>query len=174
MKHVLSILVENQPGVLVRVAGMFSRRGFNIDSLAVGETQDPEFSRMTVVVKGSGAVVDQVVKQLEKLVEVTAVQVLVPSASVARGMAMIKVKTGDQRGEILRLAEVFRANVIDVAEKTLTMEITGDCEKINAFAEIMKPYGILEMVRTGMVGLTRGETTIYENEEWNGYEQNVL
>lgn len=174
MKHVLSILVQNQPGVLVRVASMFSRRGFNIDSLAVGVTHVPEYSRITAVIRGSEAVVSQVIKQLDKLVEVVNVQVLPPSAAVTRGMAMIKVEAGDRRSEVLKLAEVFRASVIDISEMTLTLEITGDEDKINALAELLVPYGVLELVRTGIVGLARGENTIYKHEESDYNEENVL
>jgi acetolactate synthase-1/3 small subunit len=176
MKNVLSILVQNQPGVLMRVASMFSRRGFNIDSLAVGVTEIPEFSRITAVVCGDGAVVNQVIMQLAKLVEVQAVQILPADTSVTRGMAMLKVKAKERRMEVFKLAEVFRANVVDVGEQTLTMEITGDEEKINAFAELLKPFEILEMIRTGPIGLARGENTInkYNCEEREIYEQNVL
>lgn len=177
MKQVLSILVQNQPGVLVRVAGMFSRRGFNIDSLAVGVTQDVQYSRITAVVCGDQSIVAQVIKQLEKLIEVVAVQVLADNASVNRGMALLKVRAGDRRAEVLKLAEVFRANAVDVQEQTLTLEITGDEDKINAFADLLVPYGLLEMIRTGVIGLARGENTIYQNlscEEKDIYEQNVL
>lgn len=174
MKYVLSILVHNQPGVLMRVAGMFSRRGFNIHSLAVGTTQDQDYSRMTVVVCGDEGIVDQVFKQLEKLVEVVAVQILPPEAAVRRGMAMIKVAAGEKRGEVIKLADVFRAAVVDVSENTVTLEVTGDDEKINALAEVLVPYGILEIVRTGLIGLIRGEETIHLNERSNFYEQIVL
>lgn len=174
MKHVLSILVHNQPGVLVRVAGMFSRRGFNIHSLAVGTTQDPDCSRITVVVCGDNGILDQVLKQLDKLVEVVAVQILPPEAAVRRGMAMFKVAAGEKRGEVLKLAEVFRASVIDVSENTVTLEVTGDEEKINALAEVLVPYGILELVKTGLIGLVRGEDTIYQYERSHYYEQIVL
>ena len=174
MKHVLSILVQNQPGVLVRVASMFSRRGFNIDSLAVGVTHVPEYSRITAVVCGNQAIVDQVVKQLGKLVEVVNVQILEPSQAVARGMALLKIEVGERRSEALKLAEIFRASVIDISENTLTFEITGDEDKINAFAELLVPYGILEMSRTGLIGLARGENTIYKYEEREYYETIVL
>jgi acetolactate synthase-1/3 small subunit len=174
VKHVLSILVQNQPGVLVRVASMFSRRGFNIDSLAVGVTQLPEQSRITAVVCGNQAIVQQVVKQLGKLVEVVAVQILPPDSAVTRGLAILKVKVGDKRNEVLKLAEIFRANTIDVQEQTLTFEITGDEDKINAFTEVLLPYGVLEMIRTGIIGLVRGVDTIYEYEEMDNYEQIVL
>lgn len=175
MKHVLSILVYNQPGVLVRVAGMFSRRGFNIHSLSVGTTHDPRYSRITVVVCGDNGILDQVIKQLDKLVEVQAIQLLPPDAAVRRGMAMLKVGAGgDKRAEVLKLAEVFRAGVVDVSEQTVTFEITGDDEKINAFAELLSPYGILEMARTGLTGLARGENTIHQYERRDYYEQIVL
>lgn len=174
MRQVLSILVQNQPGVLVRVAGMFSRRGFNIDSLTVGVTQDTEYSRITAAVCGDQSVVDQVTKQLEKLVEVVAVQSLSQISSVTRGMALLKVRAGDKRTEVLKLAEVFRANVVDVQETTLTLEITGDEEKINALADLLVPYGLLEMIRTGLIGLARGENTIYQYEESDTNDENVL
>lgn len=166
MKHVLSVLVQNQPGVLVRVASMFSRREFNIDSLAVGVTQLPEYSRMTVVVHGDQAIVSQMIKQLEKLVEVVAVRILPPHSSVSRGMTLLKVNAeGDTRAEILKMAEIFRAKVVDAQKTTLILEITGDDEKIDAFTEILAPYGILETIRTGLIGLERGDHTIYKKYE---------
>ncbi|MDU4962167.1 MAG: acetolactate synthase small subunit [Sporomusaceae bacterium] len=173
MKNVLSVLVQNQPGVLVRVASMFARRGFNIDSLAVGPTQRPEYSRITAVVAGNQLVVDQVVKQLKKLIEVVAVQVL-PPESVARGLALIKINASEQRSEILKLAEVFRASVVDVDTQVLTLEITGDEAKIDALATVLAPFGVVEMVRTGLIGLARSNNTIYQSEENDEYEQNVL
>lgn len=172
--NVLSVLVHNQPGVLVRVAGMFSRRGFNIDSLTVGVTQNPEFSRITVAVNGNQAFIDQVKKQIEKLVEVVAVQILPLDHSVVRGMALIKVKAGENRAEILKLAEVFRANVIDISGSSVTMEVTGEDSKLNALTEVLAPYGLLETIQTGLVALERGENTIYQYEERLNYEQNVL
>ncbi|WP_312423795.1 acetolactate synthase small subunit [Anaerospora hongkongensis] len=174
MKQVLSILVQNQPGVLVRVVSMFSRRGFNIDSLTVGTTQVPEYSRITVVVYGNEAIITQVVKQLSKLVEVLAVRILLPEGSVTRGMALIKINAGEHRTDVLKLAEVFRASVIDLKEQTLTLEITGDEDKIDAFTEVLQPYGILEMIRTGLVGLARGTTTIYEDKASEECEKWVL
>ncbi|HMM20427.1 MAG TPA: acetolactate synthase small subunit [Selenomonadales bacterium] len=174
MKHVLAILVCNQPGVLVRIAGMFARRGFNIHSLAVGPTQDPAYSRITVVVCGDNETLDQVVKQLGKLLEVAAIQLLPPETTVRCGLAMIKVATGTNRGEVLKLAEVFRASIIDVSDQTVTFEITGEEEKLNAFAELLNPYGILELVRTGLIGLARRTSTIYQYERRLNYEQVVL
>lgn len=160
MEQVLSIVVRNQPGVLMRVAGMFSRRGFNIDSLAVGITQNPEFSRMTVTMNADEQTVDQVCKQLEKLIEVEAVKVLPPSKSAKRSMALVKVKTGKNRLEILKVADVFRAHTIDVGEESLTFLITGEISKLEAFVDVMKPYGIIELVQTGVVALERGKTSL--------------
>lgn len=160
MKQVLSILVRNQPGVLMRVAGLFSRRGFNIDSLAVGITEKPAFSRMTVGLYGNEATVEQVKKQLEKLAEVEEVRLLPAEAMVSRGMALVKVDAGEKRMEILKLAEIFRASVLDVGTKTLVFEITGADDKIRAFAEALAPYGILELVQTGVVALERGESAM--------------
>ncbi|BBB90857.1 MAG TPA: acetolactate synthase small subunit [Methylomusa anaerophila] len=174
MQNIISILVQNQPGVLVRVAGMFSRRGFNIDSLTVGVTQDPEYSRITVTVRGNHTFMNQIKYQLEKLVEVAAVQILPKENSVARGMALIKVNAGDKRGELLKLSEVFRASVVDITDTAITFEITGDESKIEAFANVLTPYGILETIRAGLVALERGENTIYKVEESDEYEQNVL
>ena len=143
MEQVLSIVVRNQPGVLMRVAGMFSRRGYNIDSLAVGITQNPEFSRMTVTMQANETTVDQVCKQLAKLVEVEAVKILPPHNTSQRSMALIKVQTKDKRLEILRVADVFRAHAIDISGESLTFLITGDVSKLRAFEEVMKPYGIM-------------------------------
>jgi len=176
MRNVLSVYVRNQPGVLVRVASMFSRREFNIDSLAVGETQTPEYSRITVVVHGDANLVDQMIKQLEKLPDVVAVQRLDAGAAVYRGMTMIKVKADDSnRLDVLKMAELFRAHVIDVQPTTLIFEITGDDEKVTAFMQILSPYGILEVIRTGLIGLERGEHTINEKcEEREYYGKNLL
>jgi len=161
MKHVLSILVQNQPGVLVRVASMFTRRGFNIDSLAVGTTQVPEYSRITAVTHGSPRVVNQMVRQLEKLYEVEAVQVLKAGEAVTVGMAVVKVRFGSRRAEIFRLAWQFAANLVADDAGIGVFVITGDDERIDAFAEMLAPYGVLEITRTGVIGLARGEETIY-------------
>ena len=164
MQNVISILVENQPGVLVRVVGLFARRGFNIDSLTVGVTHDPKYSRITVTVTGDEDFMEQVKNQISKLVEVESVKILPPNGKVARSMALLKVRTDENRGEILKLSEVFRAAVVDIKDTTITFEITGDDNKIEAFQEILKPYGLLETIRTGVVALERGENTIYNNE----------
>lgn len=176
MRHVLSVLVQNQPGVLVRVASMFSRREFNIDSLSVGVTESPEYSRMTVVVQGDHELAAQMIKQLEKLLEVVAVQLLEAGASVNRGMTLLKVKAEENnRLEILKVAEIFRARVVDVQATALILEITGDDEKVDAFTRLLSPYGILETIRTGLIGLERGEQTIYEKcEEREYYGKNLL
>lgn len=157
MKHVLSIVVRNQPGVLMRVAGMFSRRGYNIDSLAVGMTENRNFSRITVTVDHNAATVNQIIKQLEKLIEVEDVKLLPEESKISRGMALVKVAAGNSRMDILKLAEVFRASVIDINEEVLIFEITGAESKIKAFVDVMKTYGILEMVQTGVIALERGQ-----------------
>lgn len=176
MKHVLSVLVQNQTGVLVRVASLFSRREFNIDSLAVGVTESPEFSRITVVVHGDEYLVDQMMKQLEKLPDVEAVQRLAEGDAVYRGLTMIKVHADDtNRLDILKMAELFRARVIDVQPTTLIFEVTGDDDKVTAFTRLLKPYGIMEIIRTGLIGLERGEHTIQEHcEEREYYGKNLL
>jgi acetolactate synthase-1/3 small subunit len=164
--HTISILVLNQSGVLVRVAGMFSRRGFNIESLAVGTTHVPEYSRITAVMQGSDAIVAQVVKQLEKLVEVRAVEILPVNTAVVRDMAMIKVKAEqDKKLEVLQLAETFGAKVVDISNETLMVEITSGKTNTDALIDALSSYGILEMIRTGVVGLQRGDCSIYEKEK---------
>lgn len=175
MRHVLSVFVENQTGVLVRVVSMFSRREFNIDSLAVGETERPEYSRITIVVHGDERIVEQMIKQLEKMPVVRAVQRLDENA-VCRGMTLIKVKADDNtRLDALKMAELFRAHVIDVEAGTLIFEITGGDDKVTAFLRLLKPYGIAEVIRTGLIALERGEHTIYEHcEEREYYGKNLL
>jgi len=166
MEHTLSILVLNHPGVLVRVAGMFARRGFNIESLAVGATHVHEFSRITAVMKGSEAMVAQVAKQLEKLIEVRAVEFLPGNAAVVRDTAMIKVKASrDQQLEVLQLSESFGAKVVDISEQALIIEITSGESNTEALIHALTPYGILEMIRTGVIGLQRGSGSIYQNEK---------
>ena len=177
MKHVLSVYVENQPGVLVRVASMFSRREFNIDSLSVGVTQSPEFSRITVVVHGDTNLIEQMIKQLEKMPIVRAVQRLDSATAVTRGMTMIKVKADDtNRLDVLKMAELFRAHVVDVQASNLIFEITGNDEKVTAFLRILEPYGVKEVIRTGLIALERGENIIedYSNHEREFYSKNLL
>ncbi len=156
-KHSISILVENHPGVLVRVAALFARRGYNIESVSVGATQDPMLSRITIVVTGNDAVIEQVTKQLHKLIEVIKVSDITHTDTVDRELVLIKVsaKAGD-RHEILAIADTFRANVIDVAETSLVVEATGQPDKLTALENLLRRYGIIETVRTGKVVLVRG------------------
>jgi acetolactate synthase-1/3 small subunit len=161
MRHTLSVLVENRHGVLTRVAGMFSRRGYNIDSLTVGVTEDPTISRMTIVVKGDDEVLEQVTKQLNKLIEVIRVTDLKNEDTVERELAMIKVRSDvSSRSEIMQIADIFRARIIDVAPKSMTIEITGDDTKIEAIEQLLRPFGIKEMVRTGKIAMKRGAKNV--------------
>lgn len=155
MKHTISILVENHFGVLARVSGMFSTRGYNIDSLCVGETDDPAISRMTAVVRGDDDVIDQIIKQLNKLVEVIEVEDLSKASFVERELVMIKVTADGTRREIIEMANIFRAKVVDVGIKSLIVEVTGSEGKINAFIDMMRPFGIQELVRTGEIAIMR-------------------
>jgi acetolactate synthase-1/3 small subunit len=156
MRHVLSATVQNVPGVLAHVAGMFASRGYNIDSLAVGETEDPRLSRMTFVVVGDDSVLEQVRKQLEKIVTVVRVDDVSSHDHVERDLMLIKVgmKPG-QRAEIRELAEIFRGRVVDVAHDDVTIEIAGQEKKIEAFIDLMRPFGIVELVRTGRIAIVR-------------------
>lgn len=157
MRHTLAVLVENSPGVLARVSGLFSRRGFNIDSLAVGRTEDPDISRMTIVVEGDAWVLEQVNKQLHKLVDVIKINDITADEYVDRELVLIKVNVDPaHRGEVMQIADVFRARIVDLGGKTLTMECTGNDGKINAFEESLRPYGIKELVRTGKIAMLRG------------------
>lgn len=157
MRHVLSALVQNQPGVLAHVSGMLASRGFNIDSLAVGETEDPNLSRMTFVVHGDDNVLDQVRKQLDKLVTVVKVQDISAEDFVERDLMLIKVRsTPERRMDIVLLVEMFRARVVDISPGDLLIEISGQERKVEAFVELMRPYGILELARTGRIALVRG------------------
>jgi acetolactate synthase-1/3 small subunit len=160
-KHTLSVLVENRPGVLTRVAGLFARRGFNIDSLAVGPTENPAVSRMTVVVDVDERPLEQVTKQLNKLVEVLKVVELDRTASVQREILLVKVRADLQtRSHVLETVELFRARVIDVAPDAVTIEATGSPEKIEAFLRVLEPFGIRELVQSGLVGIGRGGRSI--------------
>ncbi|RPF42871.1 acetolactate synthase small subunit [Thermodesulfitimonas autotrophica] len=164
MRHTLAVLVENNPGVLARVAGLFGRRGFNIESLAVGETENPAISRMTIVVAGDDRVLEQVTKQLRKLVEVIKVQDVTRMEYVDRELALIKVNAEpSKRAEIIQIVEIFRAHIVDIGRKTLVVEVTGDEGKINALVNALKPFGIREMVRTGKVAMLRGTKDIITN-----------
>lgn len=161
MKHTLAVLVENRYGVLSRVAGLFARRGYNIDSLAVGVTEDPTISRMTIVVRGDDLVLEQVTKQLNKLIDVIRVTDLGTEDTVERELVLIKVNADvKNRSEIMQIADIFRAKIIDVASKSMIIEVTGDENKIKAIEQLLKPFGIKEMVRTGKIALRRGSKSI--------------
>ena len=156
-KHILSILVENKPGVLARIAGLFSRRGFNIDTLAVGPTDDPSISRITLTLDGAVHPIDQVTKQLHKLVNVLKIRDMEPEETVAREMAMFEVSAAvENRAEIIQFAEIFRAKIVDVSRRALTIEVTGSADKIEAFERMIRPHGLIEMVRTGEIAIARG------------------
>jgi acetolactate synthase-1/3 small subunit len=156
-KHILSILVENKPGVLTRIAGLFARRGFNIDTLAVGPTDDANISRITLTLDGAVHPIDQVTKQLHKLVNVLKIRDMEPEETIAREMALFKVTAAvENRGEIMQFADIFRAKIIDVSRRTMTVEVTGSAEKIEAFERMIRPHGLVEMVRTGEIAIARG------------------
>lgn len=175
MKRILAVLVENHPGVLARVAGLIRRRGFNIESLAVGVTDDPNISRMTLVVDGDQSTIEQVSKQLDKLIEVLKVTDLDAEQSVARELALIKVSSDPvQRPQILQLASVFRANVVDVGTEAVTIEVTGTHDKVEALINLAREYGVQEVVRTGIIALARGAGAIKLEKENDQYAQDVL
>ncbi len=155
--HIISVLVENKAGVLAKISGLFSRRGFNIESLAVGPTDDPSISRITLVVDAESHSIEQVVKQLYKLINVLKIQELDPENIVERELVLFKVKTDNStRAEILEIATIFRANIVDVAKKSLVIEITGTSKKVRGLEELLKPYGIQELIRTGKIAISRG------------------
>src|SRR3712207_661033 len=149
-KHILSILVENKPGVLTRIAGLFARRGFNIDTLAVGPTDDPTLSRITLTLDGAMHPIDQVTKQLHKLVNVIKIRDLEPAETVARELALFKIAAdGASRAEVMQMVEIFRGKIIDVAKRSVIVEVTGSFDKIEAFERMVRPFGLIEMARTG-------------------------
>ncbi len=156
-RHIVSILVENKPGVLARVAGLFARRGFNIETLAVGPTDDPTTSRITLTLDGARHPIDQVTKQLHKLINVLKIRDLEPEETVARELALFKVSTDeDTRAQLLHFADIFRGRVIDVSKRSTTVEVTGTDDKIEAFERMVRPLGLIEMVRTGEIAVARG------------------
>jgi acetolactate synthase-1/3 small subunit len=156
-KHILSILVENKPGVLTRIAGLFARRGFNIDTLAVGPTDDPTLSRITLTLDGAMHPIDQVTKQLHKLVNVIKIRDLEPTETVARELALFKISAdGASRAEVMQMVEIFRGKIIDVAKRSVIVEVTGSWEKIEAFERMVRPFGLIEMARTGEIAISRG------------------
>ena len=160
-QFVIAVYVDNQFGVLTRVTSMFTRRGFNIDALTVGETESPEYSRITISLSGDGYAKEQLINQMKKLFNVKKVEVLEENESIRRELMLIKVKnTSDVRSDILSAVDVFRAKVIDYGTDAMCIEITGDPSKIDAFVELMKPFGIIEICRTGIVALERGTTSL--------------
>jgi acetolactate synthase-1/3 small subunit len=158
-KHVLSILVENKPGVLTRIAGLFARRGFNIDTLAVGPTDDDTVSRITLTLDGAVQPIDQVTKQLHKLVNVLKIRDLEPSETLARELALFKINAdGSARAEVMQICEIFRAKVVDVTKRSVVVEVTGTFEKVVAFESLVRPFGLIEMARTGEIAISRGRS----------------
>ena len=156
-KHILSILVENKPGVLTRIASLFARRGFNIDTLAVGPTDDERFSRITLTLDGAKHPIDQVTKQLHKLVNVLKIRDLEPHETLARELALFKVSAdGATRAEVMQICEVFRAKIVDLDRRSLVVEVTGTCDKVDAFERLVRPFGLVEMARTGEIAVARG------------------
>lgn len=165
MEHILVVLVEDKPGVLNRVASLFRRRGFNIESLTVGHTNLPGISRMTIAVEGDQINADRVIAYLYKLVNVLQVEDLSAQAMVRRDLAMIKVTaTSENRSEIMQMVDVFRARIVDVTNTSFIVEITGDEDKLDSFIDVMRPMGIIEMVRTGAVAMARGSGSLLNNQ----------
>jgi acetolactate synthase-1/3 small subunit len=165
--YIISAIVEHKPGVLFRVSNMFRRRGFNIQSISVGPTEKKEFARITITVGGDEKTVEQVVKQLKKLIEVIKVSILNPKNTVARELALVKVNAPDYKAksEIINYAEIFKGHIVDVSRKSLIVEVTGDSDKIDAFINIVRHYGIKELARTGLTALSRGGEIIIRGEE---------
>ena len=158
-KHILSILVENKPGVLTRVAGLFARRGFNIDTLVVGPTDDPTLSRITMTLDGAMHSIDQVTKQLHKLVNVIKIRDLEPEDTIARELAMFKVTTdAASRAEVMQLAEIFKGRIVDVSKRSIIVEVVGTSDKVAAFEKLVRPFGLVEMVQTGEIAISRGRS----------------
>jgi len=167
-RQVIAILVVNEAGVLSRVSGLFSRRGYNIESLSVGVTEDPRYSRITVAVSGDDNVINQIHRQVEKLIDVLEVRTLEPGAAVYRELALVKVSAdAGKRAEIVNIVDIFRANIIDISLDTLTVEMTGAQAKIEALISLLASYQIKELARTGLTGLQRGGETIKRTETGN-------
>ena len=157
MRHVVSVVVENKPGVLARISGLFSRRGFNIDSLAVGPTEDANYSRITIVVNGEDMIIEQISKQLYKLIDTYKVVDLTKINHIERELVLVKVNiTASTRSEVIEIINIFRAKIVDISEKTLCVEVTGVQEKINGLLKLLKKFGIAEVVRTGSIAIQRG------------------
>lgn len=162
MRHTIAVLVKDHPGVLAKVASLFSRRGFNIESLAVGHTEDANISRMTIVVEGDEQILEQITKQLNKLIDVIRVRDISPQNSVERELALIKVNANSlpARSEVIQMVDIFRAKIIDVDRQMVTIETTGTEDKVSALIELLKPFGLKEVVRTGKIALSRGNKAI--------------
>ena len=163
MRHIISILMENEAGALSRVAGLFSARGYNIESLSVAPTEDPSLSRLTLVTRGSDQIIEQIMKQLNKLIDVVKLLDLTDGPHVERELMLIKVRatSGTQREEVKRLADIFRGNIIDVTDKSYTIELTGDVCKLDALIDTLKKDDILETVRSGITGISRGDKALH-------------
>jgi acetolactate synthase-1/3 small subunit len=158
-KHILSIMVENKPGVLTRITGLFARRGFNIDTLAVGPTENERVSRITLTLDGAVHPIDQVTKQLHKLVNVLKIRDLEPAETLARELALFKVSAdGGARAEVMQICEIFRAKIVDVTKRSVVIEVTGTDDKIEAFEQLVRPFGLIEMARTGEIAISRGRS----------------
>jgi acetolactate synthase-1/3 small subunit len=158
-KHILSILVENKPGVLTRVAGLFARRGFNIDTLVVGPTDDPALSRITLTLDGAMHPIDQVTKQLHKLINVLKIRDLEPEETIARELAVFKISADSaQRQEIMQFVEIFEGRIIDVTKRSIIVEVVGTAEKVTAFDRLVRPFGLVEMAQTGEIAIARGRS----------------
>ena len=161
MKHIIAVIVENKSGVLTRIAGLFSRRSFNIDSLSVGATDNPDYSRMTISVQGDRDVLEQVIKQLSKLINVIRVSELDPVESLERELAIIKVSVDrESRSEVMQIVNIFRAKIIDVSQRSMIIEVTGDEEKVEAIIQLLRQFGIKELAGTGKVSMVRGTRVI--------------
>jgi acetolactate synthase-1/3 small subunit len=158
MRHIVSALVENKPGVLARISTLFAARGYNIDSLTVAPTEDPTISRMTIVVEGDERILEQVEKQLNKLIDVIKVREYSEVEHLERDLMLVKVKADKSaRSQIIELVDIFRAKIVDVSQESLIIEVTGDKKKVDALLELLRPYGVIEMVRTGVVAMARGK-----------------
>ncbi|MBC9785393.1 acetolactate synthase small subunit [Heliobacillus mobilis] len=157
MRHTLSVIVENKPGILTRVAGLFARRGYNIESLVVGETENPQVSRMTIVVDGDEKIIEQVTKQLHKLIEVIKISDITQEESVHRELILVRVAAdASTRGEIMQICEIFRASIVDLSRNSVMIQATGDQKKIEAMLTTLRPFGIREFARTGRISMVRG------------------
>lgn len=167
MRHIISLLMENESGALSRVAGLFSARGYNIESLSVAPTEDPSLSRMTIVTRGSNEIIEQITKQLNKLIDIVKLADITEGEHIERELMLIKVRTGsaDSRAEIKRLTDIFRGRIIDVTETTYVIELTGACEKLDAFIQAIRDENIIETVRSGASGIARGERSLRVTSE---------